>query len=158
VDLLRGRGRPDPAPAPGADLGPARAHPGRAGVGQGLGPDLDGRAAGLPARAPRALLLPAGRPRGRKGERRSLSEADYAALLSAAHHQLHAPIILIWDNLNTHVSKRMQTFVTAHEDWLTVVRLPAYAPELNATEGVWSHLKRGLGNCAATNIDQLMAR
>ena len=37
------------------------------------------------------------------------------------------------------------------------MRLPAYAPELNATEGVWSHLKRGLGNCAATNIDQLMA-
>ena len=51
--------------------------------------------------------------RGRKNERRSLSEADYAALLSAAHHQLHAPIILIWDNLNTHVSKRMQKFVAA---------------------------------------------
>jgi hypothetical protein len=42
--------------------------------------------------------------RGRRGERRSLSEADYAALLSAAHQQLHAPIILIWDNLNTHLS------------------------------------------------------
>ena len=39
--------------------------------------------------------------------------------------------------------------------WLTVVRLPAYAPELNATESVWSHLKRGLGNCAATGIDHL---
>jgi hypothetical protein len=24
------------------------------------------------------------------------------------------------------------------------------------TEGVWSHLKRGLGNCAATGIDQLV--
>ena len=91
--------------------------------------------------------------RGRKGERRSLSEADFAALLSAAHQQLHAPIILIWDNLNTHVSKRMQTFVTAHEDWHTQ---PAYAPELNPTEGVWSHLKRGLGNCAATGADQLV--
>ena len=65
--------------------------------------------------------------RGRRGERRSLSEADYAALLSAAHQQLHAPIILIWDNLNTHVSKRMQKFVAAHAAWLTVVRLPAYA-------------------------------
>ena len=32
----------------------------------------------------------------------------------------------------------MQKFVAAHADWLTVVRLPAYAPELNATEGVWS--------------------
>jgi hypothetical protein len=36
---------------------------------------------------------------GRKGERRSLSEADYAALVTAAHTQLHAPVILIWDNL-----------------------------------------------------------
>ena len=60
-------------------------------------------------------------------------------------------------DFTTHLSKRMQTFVTAHADWLTVVRLPAYAPELNATEGVWSHLKRGLGNCAATGIDQLVA-
>ena len=37
--------------------------------------------------------------RGRKGERRSMSEADYAGLITAAHHQLHAPVILIWDNL-----------------------------------------------------------
>jgi putative transposase len=25
-------------------------------------------------------------------------------------------------------------------DWLHVIRLPAYAPDLNPTEGVWSHL------------------
>jgi hypothetical protein len=37
--------------------------------------------------------------RGRKGERRSMSEADYAALVTAAHIQLAAPVILIWDNL-----------------------------------------------------------
>ena len=37
--------------------------------------------------------------RGRKGERRTMSEADYAALITAAHHQLHAPLILCWDNL-----------------------------------------------------------
>jgi len=28
--------------------------------------------------------------RGRKGERRSMSEADYAGLITAAHQQLHA--------------------------------------------------------------------
>jgi hypothetical protein len=36
---------------------------------------------------------------GRKGERRSMSEADYAGLIAAAHQQLHAPLVLIWDNL-----------------------------------------------------------
>ena len=35
--------------------------------------------------------------RGRKGERRSMSEADYAGLIAAAHNQLHAPVVLIWD-------------------------------------------------------------
>lgn len=95
--------------------------------------------------------------RGRKGERRSLSEHDYAGLVTAAHQQLHAPIILIWDNLNTHVSAVMREFLDAHRQWLTVVRLPAYAPELNPVEGVWSHLKRGLGNLAACGLDQLAA-
>jgi hypothetical protein len=35
--------------------------------------------------------------RGRKGERRSMSEADYADLITAAHQELQAPVILIWD-------------------------------------------------------------
>jgi hypothetical protein len=95
--------------------------------------------------------------RGRKGERRSMSEADYACLIAAAHTKLHAPVILIWDNLNTHVSATMQRFIEAHPGWLTVVRLPAYAPDLNPAEGVWSNMKNGLGNLAASTVDQLAA-
>ena len=95
---------------------------------------------------------------GRKGERRSLSEADYAGLVTAAHQQLHAPVILCWDNLNTHVSKAMRTFTQSHRDWLTVVQLPAYAPELNPVEGVWANMKNSLGNLAACSTpDQLAA-
>ncbi len=93
--------------------------------------------------------------RGRKGERRSMSEADYAGLIAAAHHQLQAPLILCWDNLNTDVSAVMREFTGAHPDWLTVVQLPAYAPELNPVEGVWANTKNGLGNLAACNPDQL---
>ena len=95
--------------------------------------------------------------RGRKGERRSMSEADYAGLVTAAHNQLHAPVILIWDNLNTHISAAMRAFTGAHPDWLTEVRLPAYAPDLNAVEGAWANMKNGLGNLAATDVDQLTA-
>lgn len=65
--------------------------------------------------------------RGRKGERRSLSEDDYATLVTAAHNQLHAPIVLVWDNVNTHVSAAMRAFIDAHGQWLSVVQLPAYA-------------------------------
>ena len=84
--------------------------------------------------------------RGRKGERRSMSEADYASLVTAAHNQLKAPVILVWDNLNTHLSTVMRTFTGAHPDWLTVVQLPAYAPDLNPVEGAWANMKNSLGN------------
>jgi transposase len=94
--------------------------------------------------------------RGRKGERRSFAETDYAALLDAAHQQLGGPIVLIWDNLNTHISAAMRTLIAAR-DWLHVIRLPAYAPDLNPTEHVWSHLKRSLGNLAVHGIDHLAA-
>ena len=95
--------------------------------------------------------------RGRKGERRSMSEADYAGLITAAHQQLSAPLILIWDNLNTHISAAMRAFIDAHPDWLTEARLPAYAPDLNPVEGAWANMKNGLGNLAATDADQLTA-
>ena len=95
--------------------------------------------------------------RGRKGERRSMSEADYAGLIAAAHQLLHAPVILCWDNLNTHISAAMGRFVSSHPDWLTEVRLPAYAPDLNPAEGAWANMKNGLGNLAARDVDQLAA-
>lgn len=95
--------------------------------------------------------------RGRKGERRSMSEADYASLVTAAHHQLHAPVILVWDNLNTHLSAAMRAFIDAHPDWLTEARLPAYAPDLNAVEGAWANMKNGLGNLAASDAGQFTA-
>ena len=93
--------------------------------------------------------------RRRAGARRSFSEEDYAALVAAAHVQLAAPMILIWDNLNVHCSAAMRRFCQAHSDWLTVVQLPAYAPELDATEGVWAQVKRDLGNLLAGTVDEL---
>ena len=115
--------------------------------------------AGLVAARPGSrthLLYRIGVHRGRKGERRSMSERDYIGLIDAAHQQFKAPIILIWDRLNTHRSKTMTAMIDARE-WLTVVLLPPYAPDLNPAEGVWSHLKRSLANLAAITVDRLEA-
>jgi transposase len=49
----------------------------------------------------------------------------------------------------------MRAFTSAHPDWLTVVQLPSYAPDLNAVEGAWSVMKNGLGNLAVTSLDEL---
>ena len=45
----------------------------------------------------------------------------------------------------------------AGRGWLYVIQLPAYSPDLNPTEGVWSHVKRSLGNLATTGVDHLTA-
>ena len=67
---------------------PPRPDPRGHGVRQGIGAAVGGRA-GLPTARPRGRLFYRVRVhRGRKGERRSMSEADYAELVTAAHHQL----------------------------------------------------------------------
>jgi len=65
----------------------------------------------------------------RPGTRRAMSEQDYASLITAAHRYMDAPVIVIWDNLNTHLSRKMRSFITGHPDWLTVIQLPACPPD-----------------------------
>jgi transposase len=98
------------------------------------------------------------RHRGRAGEPKGFAAQHLCALLAAAHAQLGAPIVLVWDNLPAHHARLTQKFITAHADWLTVYPLPSYAPELNPAEGVWAHLKTGvLVNLAAHGLDHLVA-
>jgi hypothetical protein len=95
--------------------------------------------------------------RARRGDqRKGFTETDYARLLDAAHQQLGGPVVLVWDNLNTHTSRAMRELIAAR-DWLTVFRLPSYASELNPVEPVWSNLKRSLANLTKHNISQLTA-
>jgi len=68
-----------------------------------------------------------------KHRRKGFTETDYARLLDGAHQQLAGPIVLVWDNLPTHVSRAMRQLIAARA-WLTVFQLPAYAPELNPVE------------------------
>jgi hypothetical protein len=83
-----------------------------------------------------------------------MSERDYVALLDGVHQLVKAPIVLVWDRLNTHVSKAMQQRI-AEREWLTVFLLPAYSPQLNPVEGAWAHIKRSLANLAVVALDRL---
>jgi putative transposase len=95
--------------------------------------------------------------RARRGDKRKgFTETEYARLLDAAHQQLGGPVVLVWDNLNTHTSGAMAGLVAAR-DWLTVFQLPPYASELNPVEPVWSNLKRSLANLTKHDISQLTA-
>ncbi|GGV56811.1 hypothetical protein GCM10010245_89810 [Streptomyces spectabilis] len=49
----------------------------------------------------------------------------------------------------------MRQYADEH-DWLTIVHLPSYAPDLNPVEGIWSLLRRGpLANTAFSDDDHL---
>jgi putative transposase len=86
-----------------------------------------------PGRRPRLIYRVHENRRRRNDKRKGFTETDFARLLDAAHQQLGGPIVLVWDNLNAHVSAAMAELVAARA-WLTVYQLPPYAHELNPVE------------------------
>jgi len=95
--------------------------------------------------------------RRRDGDKRKgFTETDYARLPGAAHQQPGGPLVVVWDNLNTHVSGMMRELIAAR-DWLTVFQLPSYASELNPVESLWALLKRSLANLVKRSLGELTA-
>ncbi|WP_406340535.1 transposase [Streptomyces sp. NBC_01578] len=89
-----------------------------------------------------------------KGARKSFSWQDYRDLLVRAHIQLGGPIVVVWDNLNTHLAAGLKRY-EAENAWLTTIRLPPYAPDLNPVEAVWSLVRRATANTAFDTPDDL---
>ena len=69
---------------------------------------------------------------------------------------LGTPLVWLWDNLSLHLVQELFDFAEEHKQWLTVVQLPGYAPELNPAEGVWSLVRRGLADFAAVDLARLV--
>ncbi|WP_370062981.1 transposase [Streptacidiphilus sp. MAP5-3] len=93
--------------------------------------------------------------RGRKDEPKGFGWRDFRDLIVRARTQLGGPIVLVWDNLPLHSTAGMRDFIDANAEWLTVFQLPTYAPDLNPQEGVWSLVKRDIGNLAAADLTQI---
>jgi transposase len=95
--------------------------------------------------------------RAQRGDKRKgFTETGYARLLDAARQQLGGPIVLVWDNLNTHGSKAMRELIAAR-DWLTVFQFPPCASELNPVESAWALLKRSLASLVKHTLSELTA-
>ena len=67
-------------------------------------------------------------------------------------------VILVWDGLPAHRSRAMTEYVHRQRRWLTVERLPGYAPELNPVESLWGNVKgQELANLCADNLGHATA-
>jgi transposase len=81
-----------------------------------------------------------------------------AFLRDLRHHFRRQAVILIWDGLPAHRSRAMRAYLAHQRRWLTVERLPGYAPELNPVELVWGNVKRTeLANLCTAHVDALRA-
>ncbi len=81
---------------------------------------------------------------------------DTIAYLQHLRTRLRGPMTVLWDGSRIHDrSLLVRAFLAEHPEIVTE-RLPAYAPELNPDELVWSWTKYGrLSNLAAQNTDWL---
>lgn len=80
---------------------------------------------------------------------------DVIGFLRVLLRYLRGPIVLIWDNIATHRSSQVQGWLRLHPRFHEE-RLPAYAPELNADEGVWQYLKHTVvANYCPNTLDEL---
>jgi DDE superfamily endonuclease len=66
---------------------------------------------------------------------------------------------LLWDGLPAHRSRAMRAWLRTQRSWLVVQRLPAYAPDLNPVEGLWSSLKAvELANLTGPTLGEVVAQ
>ena len=78
-----------------------------------------------------------------------------ADFLRELDKQLPGPIVLLWDRLGPHKSRKMNAFLAKPPD-LHPEFFPPCAPELNPAEGVWSYLKLNpMANDPALQLDDL---
>jgi transposase len=56
-------------------------------------------------------------------------------------HRAGRKLLFFWDGLMAHRAKIVAAFLKENRSWLRVVRFPAYAPELNPPEYLWSAMK-----------------
>lgn len=71
-------------------------------------------------------------------------------------HLSEKKLLLIWDGLPVHRSQKVKEYLEQQRNWLRIERFPAYAPELNPIEYLWSAMKRkDLSNIAPQGLGRL---
>ncbi len=89
----------------------------------------------------------------------SYNDVKLIDFLSQLRNEFHGRrVILVWDGLPSHRSRLMTNYLKQQHKWLRVVRLPAYAPELNPVESAWANIQgQELANRCTDDLGGMVA-
>jgi transposase len=85
---------------------------------------------------------------------RNLTGLDIRAFLRPLLRHVRGPVVLLWDRGSIHRRREVTAFLARHPR-LHVHRFPAYAPELNPAEFVWTQADAALANGAPDDLAAL---
>jgi transposase len=87
----------------------------------------------------------------------TIKAKDIIRFLKELKRQLKGKkILLFWDGLPAHRAKIVKEYIESQKNWLKTERFPAYAPEGNPIEYLWSSMKRkDLANCPPQGLPDL---
>jgi transposase len=86
---------------------------------------------------------------------RNVRTRDVMRYLRQLHRIHQRPLVVVLDRLNVHRAA-VRRLHERGATWLDVEWLPAYAPDLNPVEALWSHAKySALANYVPDDVDQL---
>jgi transposase len=89
----------------------------------------------------------------------SVVSATIIDFLNALHREVAGPIVLLWDGYSSHKSKIVKEHIAKCKDWLTAEQFPAYAPEINPVEYLFSAVKgKDLANLPAVSVDHIAGK
>jgi len=86
--------------------------------------------------------------------RRNLTGHDVRLFLRHLLRHLRGLVVLLWDRGSIHTRRMVQAFVRSRPR-LMAEHFPAYAPELNPAEHIWTNTDRSLANTDPWDLDEL---
>ena len=85
----------------------------------------------------------------------NIGQEEVCLFLRELLRHLRGPVIVLLDNSSTHQGRPLRQLLRRHPR-LYIEHFPAYAPELNPDEGVWSLAKRTLANSCPNDLEELV--
>lgn len=86
----------------------------------------------------------------------AIKSEQIVEFLDALRRQIGRRLLIVWDGLAAHRSRRVRDHVDGLNGAIQLERLPAYAPELNPVECIWGYLKNhALPNFCARDFGHL---